>query len=581
MNPAEFAIKNRLISVLVILFSLFGGWSAYQNMPRFEDPEFTIRTAQVLTQYPGASPQEVADEVAEVLETAIQEMQEVEEIRSTSRAGFSEISVDIKYEFSTSKADLQLIWTKLRNKVADAQGNLPPGAGPSVVFDDFGDVYGLYYLLTGEGYSANELLEYARDLRRDLLQVDGVAKVTFGGVQTEVIYVEIERERAVALGVSISNVYSALATQNAVVSAGNVLLGENRLTIAPTGSISSLAAIENLLVSTSTNGSVTYLKDIATVTRGFQDPPTQLIRINGEPAIAVGVSNVTGANVVKMGAAIDEKLADTLSLRPLGMELNEYYHQGKIVDQSVQDFAVNVGLALIIVIGTLLLFMGPRSAVVIGVVLLLTIAATLAVMFVAGIPMHRISLGALIIALGMLVDNAIVVTEGILIGVQQGQKKLAVAKDIVRRTQWPLLGGTLVGIIAFAPIGFAPGSTAEYTGDLFWVILISLLFSWVFALTLTPLFCDWLFKEASGAQAEQAEGAFSKGFKAFTRTALNLRWGVLAGVVGMFVTAIWGFQFVKSGFFPASTTPQIAIDYWLPEGTDIQTTNAEMARLEN
>ena len=179
MNPAEFAIKNRLISVLVILFSLFGGWSAYQNMPRFEDPEFTIRTAQVLTQYPGASPQEVADEVAEVLETAIQEMQEVDEIRSTSRAGFSEISVDIKYEFSTSKSDLQLIWAKLRNKVNDAQANLPPGAGPSVVFDDFGDVYGLYYLLTGDGYSPDELLEYARDLRRDLLQVDGVSQGDF------------------------------------------------------------------------------------------------------------------------------------------------------------------------------------------------------------------------------------------------------------------------------------------------------------------------------------------------------------------------------------------------------------------
>ena len=194
--------------------------------------------------------------------------------------------------------------------------------------------------------------------------------------------------------------------------------------------------------------------------------------------------------------------------------------------------------------------------------------------------MHRISLGALIIALGMLVDNAIVVTEGILIGVQQGRKKLNVAKEIVSRTKWPLLGGTLVGIIAFAPIGFAPGSTAEYTGDLFWVILISLLFSWVFALTLTPLFCDWLFKEASGASEEQTDGAFARTFKAFTRTTLRLRWGVVACVVGLFFVSMWGFQFVKSGFFPASTTPQIAVDFWLPEGSDIETTNAEIRRLE-
>lgn len=581
MNPAELAIKNRLLSVLVIFISLFGGWQAYENMPRFEDPEFTIRTAQIFTQYPGASPEEVANEIAEPLETAIQEMQEVDEIRSTSRAGFSEISVDIKYEFSPSKADLQLIWTKLRNKVNDAQGSLPPGATQSVVFDDFGDVYGVYYLLTGEGYSADELLTYAKDLRKQLLQVDGVGKVSFGGDQTEVIYVEISRERAAALGVSVSNLYTALSTQNAVVSAGTVKLGDNRFEISPSGEIDSVSAIENLLVSTSPDGGVTYLRDIATVSRGFEDPASMLIRYNGEPALAIGVSNVTGANVVKMGAAIDAKLAETEGLRPIGMELHEFYHQGKIVDKSIQDFAVTVMLALAIVIGTLLIFMGPRSGLVIGIVLLLTIAATLATMNVAGVPMHRISLGALIIALGMLVDNAIVVTEGILVGVQSGRRKLDVAKEIVSKTKWPLLGGTLVGIIAFAPIGFAPGDTAEYTGDLFWVILISLLYSWVFALTLTPLFCDWLFPENDGKKAaQQGEGRFSRGFKWFISRALKFRWVVTVGAVGVFAVSIWGFQFVKSGFFPDSTTPQIVVDYWLPEGADITTTDNDLKELE-
>ena len=581
MNPAELTINNRLISVLVILIVLFGGWSAYQNMPRFEDPEFTIRTAQIMTQYPGAGPEEVANEVSEPIETALQEMQEVEEIRSTSRSGISEISVDIKYEFSPSKADLQLIWTKLRNKINDAQGSLPPGAGPSIVFDDFGDVYGLYYLLTGDGYSASEILDYAEELRKNLLQVDGVAKVGFGGEQTEIIYVEIARERASALGVSLGNVFNALSTQNAVASAGTVKLGDNRIEISPSGDISSVEAIENLLVTTSSNGSVTYLRDIATVTRGYRDPPAMMIRYNGEPALAVGVSNVTGANVVKMGAAIDAKLAETEGLRPIGMELHEYYHQGKIVDASVQNFALNVAAALAIVLGTLLIFMGPRSGLVIGFVLLLTIAATLATMNIAGIPMHRISLGALIIALGMLVDNAIVVTEGILIGVQSGKRKIDIANEVVSKTKWPLLGGTLVGIIAFAPIGFAPGSTAEYTGDLFWVIMISLLFSWVFALTLTPLFCHWLFKEnPAGASAPQEDGRFTKGFKWFIQRALKFRWVVTIGALGVFSIAIWGFQFVKSGFFPASTTPQVVIDYWLPEGTDITKTDIDLRRLE-
>lgn len=581
MNPAELTIKNRLLSVIVILMALFGGWYAYENMPRFEDPEFTIRTAQILTEYPGASPEEVANEIAEPLETALQEMQEVDEIRSTSRAGFSEISVDIKYEFSPSKSDLQLIWTKVRNKVSDAQGSLPPGASQSIVFDDFGDVYGVYYLLTGEGYSADELLSYAKNLRKELLQVDGVGKVSFGGEQREVIYVEISRERATALGVSVNNLYTALSTQNAVVSAGNIKLGENRFELSPSGEIDSVSAIENILVSTSSNGSVTYLSDVATVSRGFQDPAPMLIRYNGEPALAIGVSNVTGANVVKMGEGIDAKLAEIDGMRPIGMQLHEFYHQGKIVDASIQDFVVNVVLALVIVIGTLLIFMGPRSGLVIGTVLLLTISATLATMNLVGVPMHRISLGALIIALGMLVDNAIVVTEGILVGVQAGRRKLDIAKEVVSKTKWPLLGGTLVGIIAFAPIGFAPGDTAEYTGDLFWVILISLLYSWVFALTLTPLFCHWLFKESEGSDVVQrGDGRFARGFKWFIARALKFRWVVALGAVGVFATAIWGFQFVKSGFFPASTTPQIVVDYWLPEGADITTTDAELQSLE-
>ncbi|MEM8935937.1 MAG: efflux RND transporter permease subunit [Pseudomonadota bacterium] len=582
MNLAEFSIKNRLITSLVILFSLFGGWNAYQTMPRFEDPEFTIRTAQILTQYPGATAEEVAEEVGDPLETALKELQEVDEIRSTSRAGFSEIEVDIKYEFSPSKEELQGVWTKLRNKVDDAGAELPPGASRPFVFDDFGDVYGVYYLLTGEGYSAKELVEYAEALRKDLLTVDGVGKVSFAGEQQENIFVEISRERAAALGLSLNNVYSALATQNAVVSAGDIRLGERRVEISPTGSIDSLEAIKGLLVSTSTDGRVTYLSDIADVYRGYEDPPSQMIRYDGEPALAIGISNITGANVVKMGDAIDAKIAETLSQRPLGMELHEYYHQGKVVNASIVDFFVNVATAVAIVLVTLLIFMGLRSGIVIGVVLVLTIAATLAVMQIANIPMHRISLGALIIALGMLVDNAIVVTEGILVGTQQGRRKLDIAKEVVSKSTWTLLGGTLVGIFAFAPVGFAPGSTAEYTGHLFWVIMISLMFSWIFALTLTPFFCDLLFKEISPDDvADQKDGPWTLRYKAFMRGALGVRWLVVVGAIGCFALAMWGFAFVKGGFFPASTTPQIVVDYWLPEDVDITTTDADVRQIED
>ena len=580
MNIAEFSIKNRLIMALVIIGSLVGGWIAYENMGRFEDPEFTIRTAVVVTQYPGATPDEVAREVTDPLETAIQQLQEVEEISSSSSAGLSLINVDIKYSFSPSKADLQAIWTKLRNKVADAAPNLPPGASQPTVNDEFGDVYGLYYLVTGEGYSMRELEDYAKQLRGDLLSVEGVAKVTLEGTQREAIYVEISRERAAALGISISQIYNDLAQQNEVVSAGDVQIGNRRLVIQPTGTVDSVAEIENLIVSTADSGTIVYLKDIATVRRDYVSPISQELRWNGQPAIGLGVSNVLGANVVKMGEGIDAKLAATLESRPIGIELNEFYHQGKVVEKSVSDFVVNVVAALAIVLVTLLIFMGPRSAIIIGGVLILTIAATLLVMYLAGIPMHRISLGALIIALGMLVDNAIVVTEGILVGTQAGRKKLDVAKDVVRRTMWPLFGGTLVGIIAFAPIGFAPGSTAEYTGHLFWVIMISLLFSWVFAISAVPFLADLLFKEADGPTEEKGDGVIMRTYKAFIRGMLRLRWLPVVAAFGMFAVSIWGFQFVKSGFFPSSTTPQIVVDYWLPEGTDISQTKADMLAIE-
>ncbi|MEM1036261.1 MAG: efflux RND transporter permease subunit [Pseudomonadota bacterium] len=581
MNLAEFSIKNRLIMVLIILLSVFGGWNAYQTMPRFEDPEFTIRTAQVLTQYPGASAEEVADEVSDALETAIQELQEVDDIRATARAGFSEIEVDIKFDFSPDKSALQGVWTKLRNKVNDAYADLPPGASQPIVFDEFGDVYGVYYLLTGEGYSPRELLEYAKALRTELLQIEGVAKVSFAGEQTETIYVEISRERASALGLSLNSIFSALETQNSVLSAGDVKIGETRVEISPSGSISSLDAIKNLLVSTSTDSRLIYLQDVADVYRDYADPPSQLIRYDAQPALAIGISNVTGANVVKMGEAIDAALAASETRRPIGMELNEFYHQGKVVNASIVDFFVNVAMAVAIVLITLLIFMGLRSGIVIGLGLVLTIAATLAVMQIADIPMHRISLGALIIALGMLVDNAIVVTEGVLVGTQAGKRKLDVAKDIVSKSVWPLFGGTVVGILAFAPVGFAPGETAEYTGHLFWVIMISLLFSWIFALTITPFLCDLLFKEIPLDQVqEKKDGRLTQLFKSFVRLALHGRYVFVAAAIALFATAVWGFGFVKGGFFPASTTPQIVVDYWLPENVDISTTAADMQAME-
>jgi len=583
MNLAEVSIKNPLLCIIAVLLALFAGFNAYQQMPRFEDPEFTIRSAIIFTQYPGASPQEVAQEVSEPLETALQQMQEIKEIRSKSSAGVSEITVDIKYDFAKSKEDLQIIWTKLRNKVKDAERSLPQAAQSPVVNDDFGDLYGLSYLITGDDYNYSELRAYAKALQKEILQVKGVAKVKLEGERKEAIFIEFSRENAAALGVSIQNLYDILAQQNSVVSAGSVVIGDQRITIDPSGSINSVLAIENLLVSTTTDGKIIHLKDIASVSRGYQSPATKIIRYDGSKAIAFGISNVSGGNVVKIGAAIDAKIHEAHSRRPIGMQVHEYYHQGKIVAASVDNFVTNVIAALIIVIVSLFIFMGRHSAVVMAFILLVTVAATLATMHITGIPIHRISLGALIISLGMMVDNAVVITEAILVGVQQGQKKLDIAKQIVSQTKWPLLAGTMVGVIAFAPIGFAPGQTAEYTGDLFWVVMIALLFSWVLAMTITPLACYWLFPDKmlpAKTQSNTELSPFFVQYKQFMRRILNARLLVIAVVVGLFALSVWGTKFMTQGFFPQSTSPQMVVDYWLPEGTSIERTEQDIIQIE-
>ena len=588
MDIAAYSIRNRLVMWLVIILSLYAGWFAYGNMPRFEDPEFTIRTAQVFTPYPGGTPEQVAREVSAPLEEALQDMAEVDEIRSVSSAGFSEISVDIKFSASPSKSDLQIIWTKLRNKVRDAAADLPPGAGSSQVFDEFGDVFGIYYVLTGEGFTMAELRNYAKTLRQDLLAVDGVGKVNIAADQREVIYVEIARQNAAALGTTVNAIFQQLSTQNTVVSGGTAKVDGQRLAITPTGDIDSVEAISNLLVS-SGNGRTVQLRDIAQVSRGYRDPPEFLAYYDGKPAIVLGVAAVAGSNVVAVEERLSAKLAEIESERPAGIVLHTFYNQGEIVDASVTNFVVNVLIALAIVIGTLFIFMGWKSGLVIGIGLLLTIAATLGTMYFANVPMHRISLGALIIALGMLVDNAIVVTDGILTGCQRGRKLIDVASDVVNRSIWPLLGGTLVGILAFAPIGLAPGDTAEFTGDLFRVILISLMFSWIFAITLTPFLCSILFKsvedqctEGSGAMPVEADSP-SKSMSAFKRTvalAIERRFVTIGGAAAMFFVSLAGLSLVTPGFFPASTTPQLVVDYWLPDGTAIEQTDKDIKRLE-
>lgn len=581
MDFARFAIEKRVVSALLTILILAAGYYAYQKLPRFEDPEFVIRQAQIITPYSGASAQEVAEEVTEVIENAIQQLSGVKEIKSVSSIGLSEVTVEFTIASAGDRPALHQKFTQLRAKISDTQNSLPPNAGPAVVYDDFGDVYALYFAITGEGYSLAQLNDYGKSLQRQLVLVDGVSKVVLRGAPQQVIYVEYSPARLVSLGLSSSQVAQALEGQNVVTSSGSARAGDLRLTIRPESAISSVEAISNLVIADANSGRTYRLRDIATVTRGEKEPASMRFFRDGNPAVVLGISNALGGNVVTMGDAVKHRMTELLSERPIGVNITPISDQGESVRVSVDDFVGNVILALAIVVGTLLIFMGLRSGILMGGILLVTVAGTLFGMYAFGLDMQRISLGALIIALGMLVDNAIVVVEGTLVRVQKGESTASAASAVVNQTKWPLLGGTIVGFLAFSPIGFSPDNTGEYAGSLFWTILISLLFSWLIAIWLTPYFCTLLLKpkKVSDDAVEPKEHFILRGYRRFLTYAIRFRWITIALVVGTLVSAISLFSLVPPGFFPSSTRAQFVVDYFLPEGTDINRTTADLEEI--
>lgn len=577
MDFAKSAIANKVTTLFIVTLIIMGGILSYEKLGRLEDPEFAIKDALVVTQYPGATSQEVALEVTEKLETAIQELGQLDEIKSMSRPGVSTITVTIKDQYD--KAALPQVWDELRRKVSDTQPKLPPGAGPSKVMDDYGDVYGVLLAVQGNDYSYKELEDFIDFLRRELLQVQDVAKVTVWGNQPERIFVEIERAKLAQLGVGLDVVYSTLATQNLVTSSGQVRQGDEYIKIYPSGQIASIEEIKNLVIGGGEEGLI-YLKDIANVYRDYTDPPKKHLRYNQDKAIAVGISTVSGGNVVVMGEAVKRKLAELESQTPLGVSIEEMYVQSDAVTLAIDSFVVSLIQAVAIVIVVLVFFMGPMSSVIIGLSLVLTVLATFIVMYIMGINLERISLGALIIALGMLVDNAIVVVEGILIKVQKGQDKLSAATETVKQTQWPLLGATLVAILAFAAIGLSNDSTGEYTRSLFSVLLISLSLSWIIAITIVPLLCHMFFKEVKEGEGKSAENVIFRVYKKWLRFCLRLRWLTVTAVIGLLIVSVYGFAFLENSFFPDSTSNQFMVHYWLPEGTDIRRTSEDLSKLE-
>ncbi|WP_146443616.1 efflux RND transporter permease subunit [Vibrio kanaloae] len=581
MNIAEYSIKNKVISWLFLVILAIGGVSSFGNLSRLEDPAFTIKDAMIISTYPGATSMEVEEELTYPLEKEIRQLPYIDKITSTSSNGMSQIMVSMKMDYGPD--ELPQIWDEMRRKINDLQPTLPSGVNSVQIIDDFGDVFGVMIMLTGDGYDYVELKQYADYLTREVELVDGVGKVSIAGDQQEQLFVEMSLERLAALNLDMSTVTSLLAQQNSVVSAGEVMLNGQSLTIKPNGTLSTVEELENLIIHGRDTGNLIRLKDVAEVTRGIQEKPGNVLTYNGKPAINLGIAFSSGVNVVEIGKALDAELDRLESIKPAGVELNYFYNQAQEVDKSVADFLISLVEAVAIVIIVLLFAMGLRSGLIIGLVLLLTVFGTFILMDYNDVELHRISLGALIIALGMLVDNAIVVVEGILVGLKKGKTKLQAAKDIVTQTQWPLLGATIIAITAFAPIGLSKDATGEFMGSLFWVLCFSLFLSWVTALTLTPFLAEMLLKEEDKVDenVDPYKGILFVVFGGCLKVALRFRWLTVVSMVALLSVSVVGFGMVKQQFFPPSNTPMFYVDMWMPEGTDVRETIKQTEKVES
>ncbi|MCE2596792.1 efflux RND transporter permease subunit [Motilimonas cestriensis] len=582
MNFAEYSITHKVISWMFTLLLLVGGTVSFFQLGQLEFPEFTIKQALVVTAYPGASPEQVEEEVTLPIEDALQQLEGVKHITSVNSAGLSQIEIEMAAHFGPD--ELPQIWDEVRRKVNDMSDTLPKGVMTPKVIDDFGDVYGILLNLTGQGYSDRELQNYADFLRRELVLIKGVKKVTIAGKVMDQVVVEISQQKLNALGLDQDYIYSMLQRQNVVSNAGSARVGNHRIRLHPTGEFDNLAQMERLLISPPSSDKLIYLGDIAEIYKDTQEQPANIYHSAGNQALSVGIAFSSGVNVVDVGAAVNARMIALNSELPMGMALTTVYDQSKIVDETVRGFLINLAESIGIVIVVLLIFMGLRSGLLMGVVLLLTILGTFIVMNILNIELQIISLGALIIALGMLVDNAIVVTEGILIGIKRGKSRLETAKQVVSQTQWPLLGATIIAIMAFAPIGLTDTATGEFCRSLFQVLLISLFISWITAMTLTPFFCHLLFKDGivnKGDESDPYKGILFTVFRQVLTLAMRFRWVTLSLVMVALVLAVIGFGQVKQVFFPASNTPIFFVDVWMPEGTDIRATEQHISRIES
>ena len=574
----QWAIDRPLYVWLLVVAALIGGFIGFQSVGRLEDPSFTIKTAIITTPYPGATAEQVAVEISEPLESAIQRIGEVDWISSRNQPGLSIITVEL--DMGVRPRDVPTLWNRLRNEISDAARNLPPGAQQPRINDTFGDVYGIYYGIETAGFSDAEQHDIARFLRRELLTVAGVSDVEVLGLPEEAIYVYPIPQQINTLAVPPAALFNAIASSDILSDAGSLTHDGQAVQIESPGSQNSLGALEGL--SLGVGGEVIRLTDLATIERRRLTEPSHLMRLNGQDALTIGISGLPDRNIVDVGKAVEAHLDRITHLIPAGIVLQPIYEQHRVVERTSVSFLQSLVLSIGIVIGVLAIFMGVRAAGVVGVTLGLSVIGTFFFMWLWDLEIERISLGALIIAMGMLVDNAIVIAESMQVDMRRGMTARAAAGRAGKRLQLPLLGATVIGIMAFSGIGLSQDTTGEFLFSLFAVIAISLLLSWLFAVTVTPLLASkWFRTELSSDAKDPYDGWLFKAYGQFLGGALKLRWLVIATLFTITAISYYGFNFVSQQFFPNSNTPIFYANVKFQQGTAISASSEQVRVLED
>ena len=576
MNLTEWSLSRSHFAAVLIVAVILVGTGLFVGYPSQEDPEFTIREAVVTTTFPGMAPERVEDLITRRIEEKIRKLPEVEHITSSSRTGVSVVHASLHDRYF----DLQPIWQDLRNHMEDVRSELPDGTLGPFVNDDFGRVAVASLAITGEGFTLAEMEDVAEDLRDSLYAVDGISEVVLHGIQEERIFLEIHPARMAEVGINPVELFQSLATQNVVTPGGSLEVDGQDFVFEPSGSFESIDEIENLVISVPGRASVVYLRDILTVTRAVVDPPDQPVYYQGRPAIVVEVSMVTGANIVEFGERLLAAVRGYEAALPIGYEIHLATFQPTLVDASISDFLGNLYQTIAIVLLVVVVFLGLRTGLIVGLIVPLTILSALPFMSALEIPFHTVSIAALIIALGLLVDNGVVMAEEVRTRMQAGQDPQRAAADSGRELAMPLLSSSLTTIIAFLPLMLADNAAGEFARSLSQVIAITLLSSWFLALYVTPLLCTWFVRIGDPVSVEDRYATpFYRRYRGLLVAVLRRRWLFLGVMLTLLFVAVQLFALVPKQFFPPSQRDQYLVYFDLAAGTNVHRTERELLRL--